>query len=179
MSPLTASNPWYRHRWPWILIAGPAIVVVASMITLWLAVSSNDGLVSDDYYRQGLTAGQTLHRSKRAVALGLSAHVQLKSNRLVVRLAAMDPGFVAPARLRVTLSHPTRAGLDQAQLMERSGGVYEAGYRLPASGHWLVTVEDEGADWRLLGKLVLPAQGESVIGQTEQDVRQKAADHRD
>ena len=179
MNPLTASHPWYRHRWPWILIAGPAIVVVACMITLWLAVSSNDGLVSDDYYRQGLAAGQTLHRSERAVALGLSAHVQLKSDRLVIWLAATEPGFVPPARLRVTLSHPTRAGLDQTHLMERRGDGYEAGYRLPASGHWLVTVEDEDADWRLLGKLVLPAQGESVIGQSGQDMRQKAADHRD
>ena len=25
--------PWYREPWPWILISGPAIVVVAGMAT--------------------------------------------------------------------------------------------------------------------------------------------------
>ena len=42
-----ASKPWYREPWPWILMAGPAIVVVAGIATAWLAVRSNDGLVED------------------------------------------------------------------------------------------------------------------------------------
>ena len=42
------NQPWYKDRWPWILMAGPAVVVVAGFITLWLAISSDDGLVSDD-----------------------------------------------------------------------------------------------------------------------------------
>ncbi|MBK6357531.1 MAG: FixH family protein [Betaproteobacteria bacterium] len=37
-----------------MLIAGPATVVVAGFITLWMAVVSDDGLVTDDYYKQGL-----------------------------------------------------------------------------------------------------------------------------
>ena len=32
-SPRTPAPPWYRQRWPWLLMAGPAIVVVASMYT--------------------------------------------------------------------------------------------------------------------------------------------------
>jgi hypothetical protein len=47
-------KPWYKEPWPWILMAGPVIVIVAGVITAWLAVISNDGLVSDDYYKQGM-----------------------------------------------------------------------------------------------------------------------------
>jgi len=46
------ARPWYREPWPWILAAGPFIVVIAALYTAWLAVKSNDGLVTDDYYRK-------------------------------------------------------------------------------------------------------------------------------
>lgn len=34
---------------------GPFVVIVAAAITVYLAVISNDGLVDDDYYKQGLS----------------------------------------------------------------------------------------------------------------------------
>ena len=37
----TKPDKWYRHPWPWLLMAGPAIVVVAGLYTLFLAVSAN------------------------------------------------------------------------------------------------------------------------------------------
>jgi|SRR5690625_1458451 len=33
-------NPWYKEPWPWILMSGPAIVVVACIITIYLAFST-------------------------------------------------------------------------------------------------------------------------------------------
>ncbi|MBV5267272.1 MAG: FixH family protein, partial [Burkholderiaceae bacterium] len=63
------SLPWYREPWPWILMSGPFIVVVAGFITAYLAVISNDGLVSDDYYKQGLTVNQRTERDQRAITL--------------------------------------------------------------------------------------------------------------
>jgi len=27
-------QPWYRHRWPWLLMAGPLAVLVAGFITM-------------------------------------------------------------------------------------------------------------------------------------------------
>ena len=40
--------PWYRQFWPWFIIALPASVVIASFVTLWLAISNPDHLVVDD-----------------------------------------------------------------------------------------------------------------------------------
>ena len=31
-------TPWYRQFWPWFLIAMPGTVVIASMVTLYLAL---------------------------------------------------------------------------------------------------------------------------------------------
>ena len=45
--------PWYRQFWPWFIIALPAAAVIASFITLWLAISRPDYLVvDDDEYRR-------------------------------------------------------------------------------------------------------------------------------
>ena len=157
-------RPWYREPWPWILAAGPFIVVVAGIYTAWLAVTSNDGLVTDDYYRKGLAANQTIARSEQAAKIGLAAGVRVTADTLSVRLRASDKDFVLPPTLAVTISHPTRAGLDQSRVLVRDGEVYSGEVRLPAAGHWLVLLEDERKIWRLMGNMVLPANGETLIG---------------
>jgi hypothetical protein len=39
---------------------------------------------------------------------------------------------------------------------------------LPAAGHWLVLLEDERKTWRLMGNVILPANGETLIGGSSQ-----------
>ena len=163
-----AASHWYRQPWPWILIAGPAIVVVAGFVTLWLAVRSAHGLVSEDYYKRGLAITRTLAQSERAVALELVAAVSVSSGELSVRLSSKEAAAQAAATLLVQISHPTRAGLDQNLLLQRQGERYVGAFRLPAAGHWLLQLEDEARTWRLLGNLVLPANGEVLIGALEQ-----------
>ncbi len=157
-------RPWYREPWPWILAAGPFIVVVAACYTAWLAVKSSDGLVTEDYYRKGLSANQTIARSEQATRMGLVAGVRIGGDTLAVRLEARDKGFVMPPTLAVTISHPTRAGLDQSRVLVRNGELYSGEVRLPAAGHWLVLLEDERKTWRLMGNVILPANGETLIG---------------
>ena len=160
----TTSKPWFREPWPWILAAGPAIVVVAGFITLWLAIKSSDGLVAEDYYRKGLAVNKTLAQSDRAVKVGLEAGLRVTSDSLSIRLGAADASFVLPPTLVVTVSHPTRAGLDQTKTLVRDGDRYTGAYRLPSAGHWLVLMEDESKTWRLMGNVELPATGEILIG---------------
>lgn len=158
------TRPWYREPWPWILAAGPLIVVVAALYTAWLAIKTNDGLVTDDYYKKGLAANQTIARSEQAAKLGLTAGVRVSGSTMSIRLQAAGPSFLAPPTLAVTISHPTRAGLDQSRVLVRSGDTYVGDVQLPAAGHWLVLVEDERRTWRLMGNVVLPANGETLIG---------------
>lgn len=159
--------PWYRHRWPWILMSGPAIVVVASLYTAWLAVRTSDGLVTEDYYRKGLAINQTLKLSERARELGLEAGLMISLDRIKVRLSSPKAEFSPPENLHVTVAHPTRAGFDQTQLLHREGQGYSGRFRLPADGHWVVLIEDEAKTWRIMGNLILPATHETVFGGEE------------
>lgn len=144
------SMPWYRQRWPWLLMAGPAIVVVAGFVTLWLAISSNDGLVADDYYKRGLGINRTLERSERAAALGLVAVVDIDAaGAAQVVLTSTVLGIdAAPAQVRLTLLHPTRAGADRRIDLSRGpDGVYRGPAGVLPPGRWRVGVET--AEWRL------------------------------
>ena len=150
-SKLTPVLPWYRHRWPWLLMLGPFVVVVAAAITLWLAVRSNDGLVADDYYKQGLAINQVTSRDRRAADLEMRADLSLDASRQLVRVA-LNSGKLSemPGALLLRLSHPTRDGLDrQFRLLRDSSGGYSAGGGGDLAGRWYVSLEDEARAWRL------------------------------
>jgi len=152
------AQPWYREPWPWILMAGPAMVVVAGFVTAWLALRSDDGLVVDDYYKQGLAINQTLGRSDAAERLGINAELHLVDGSVRVLLAGAGAGA-----LTLQLVHPTRAGMDQRlELAMVKQGVYEG--RLPPmrAGRWNVVLER--SDWRLAGDWLLPAEGALTLG---------------
>jgi hypothetical protein len=150
-APSASAPPWYRQRWPWLLMLGPAIVVVAGLATLAIAVRSDDGLVADDYYKRGLAINQTLERSARAAALGLSATIDVDAAgnvALALATQASDPD-AHPPTLRLRLAHPTRAGADRATVLVQDGEGRYVGRVAPGDGRWRVIVETDR--WRLPG----------------------------
>ena len=61
-------QPWWKFGHVWLVIAGPAAVVVASFITMYLAVSGKDPIVDEDYYRKGLEINKTLSENPASLA---------------------------------------------------------------------------------------------------------------
>jgi hypothetical protein len=53
-----APRPWWSFGHVWLLIAGPAIVVVAGFITFYLAVRSPDPVLPTQLQGQGTDIGQ-------------------------------------------------------------------------------------------------------------------------
>lgn len=149
----TRSKPWYREPWPWILMAGPAIVVVAGFVTAWLAVRSSDGLVEDDYYKQGLAVNQRQARDHAAAERGLSAELIAGASGLDLRLfLSAQERFVAPESLLLKVVHPTRAGADQSVVLKKdAAGFYVGRLMAPLKGRWHVLLEDDGRTWRIAG----------------------------
>lgn len=58
------SPPWWTHGLVWLVIAGPVAVIVAGLVTVWIAVRSPDPVVAEDYYRRGVEINKTLARDK-------------------------------------------------------------------------------------------------------------------
>ncbi|MBL8385702.1 MAG: FixH family protein [Burkholderiales bacterium] len=151
-----AAVPWYREPWPWLLMSGPAAVIVAGVYTTMLAFQSSDGLVADDYYKQGLAINRTLGREERARALGLGAVARLDADG---RIELDLQGAQHPPQLMLRLTHPTRAGMDQRVGLAHQGAGRYSG-RLDAralEGRWNVFLET--VEWRLAGSWQDPARG--------------------
>ena len=144
-TPLAAPQPWYREPWPWLLMAGPVAVIIAGGFTAWLAVTTSDGLVADDYYKRGLAINAVLKREEAAARLGITADVRRANGELVVQLANAQP-----EALFVTLAHATRAGFDvRLRLARGADGAYRAELPTMPAGRWRVVIDDPRGEWRL------------------------------
>ncbi len=64
----TTPRPWWRYPHVWLVISGPAVVVVASFITIYLAVVGKDPVVDEDYYRKGIEINKTLGDNPASLA---------------------------------------------------------------------------------------------------------------
>ena len=153
-------KPWYHHRWPWMLMLGPFMVVVAGAITAYLAVASNDGLVDDDYYKQGLAINQETARDRRATELGLSADLMIDAEHRLIRVSLQSRKLgTFPETLKLNIAHPTRSGLDQSLSLRADGpATYSAGLGASLTGRWHVALEDGQHEWRLADDWVLEKQ---------------------
>jgi len=140
------AKPWYREPWPWILMAGPAAVLVAGAVTTWIAFASADGLVADDYYKRGLAINQDLKRERLAAERGIAARVSVSAGRLRVDLTG-----AAPEALFAQLAHATRAGYDQRlRLAQAAPGRYETELPPLPPGRWRLVLQDPRGEWRIL-----------------------------
>lgn len=145
--------PWYRQLWPWLLMLMPGLALVGGVVTFWLALTTNNALVVDDYYREGRAINQQLARDRTAAQLGLTGELHREPDgaaRLALRAA---PDAALPPFVTMRLVHATRAELDRVVNLAAAGaGVYVAALaQLPDSGRWNVMVEDPERRWRLVG----------------------------
>ena len=148
--PESPAPPWYRQWWPWLLMAGPGIVVVASLFTGWLALTMDDAVVADDYYKRGLSINQRLERVDRAAALGMEAVVDIAADgRVRVALSSPSPDKDAhPAVVVLGVAHATRGGMDRTtELVLGPDGTYDGRIEPVGTGRWLVSLET--GSWRL------------------------------
>ena len=150
------TRPWYRQFWPWFLFGLPGIAVVAGITTVVIATTSFDGLVVDDYYKEGLAINRDLDKDRMAAHLGLNAQMRfdLEKGTVDVVLGSSVP-IPDQGKLDLTLIHPTRAHADVHVALEEGNrpGHYVAHF--PPQAHairWDLLLSPREGNWRLLGR---------------------------
>jgi uncharacterized protein len=154
MNPILAQDPapepWYRQFWPWFLIALPGSVVVAGFTTLWLAMSTPNPMVVDDYSRIARATEQRMERDDAANALGVTAEVRLIAGADLVEIR-LQPVTIVPESLELRLSHPLVEDRDHVlKLMPVPGG-WSASL-VPPPGRWYLQLYPGDRSWRLSGE---------------------------
>jgi len=51
----------------WLVVGGPTVVVIASFVTLWLAIRTPDPVITEDYYQRGLDINKTLESPEKSL----------------------------------------------------------------------------------------------------------------
>jgi hypothetical protein len=140
---------WYREPWPWLLMAGPFVVIVASLASAWMAVKSDDGVVAQDYYKQGLLINQRLKHAAPDPEPRLGAMITVAGGEVRVHMEGLTEGLAdAPPILRLKLAHPATGSHPESVMLKRGAdGDYVGALPAQTPGRWIVTLEADG--WRL------------------------------
>ena len=162
--PREDTKPWYRQFWPWFLIALPLSVVIAAMVTINIAIESDDGLVSDDYYKEGLAIHKDADSAAKAKAMGIAGEVQYDADTGAITLTLGKPLPTAVSGLSLEVIHPTLPNQDQSIQLAPLDGVRFAGRLEPLGpANWKLALRPQDRSWRIEGRLSQPGSGDTRL----------------
>lgn len=125
----------------------PLAAVLASFLTLGIALSGTDTPLPEDYHWEGMRLDRDFERARRAAELDVRATLQVLAAeglcRIELRLAGRPP-----EALDLALVHGTLPALDQrVRLLPAGAQRYEAPCRAPPAGPWRIGLADAGGLW--------------------------------
>ncbi len=164
------SKPWYKNPMVWMVIFFPSMAVVGGLITITIAIKTDDGLVVDDYYKQGLQINKVIEFDKNAKDTNLSALVDanIKTGEILVSLKA-DSTLEMQKEITFKLIHRTRPGLDQVTTLrqvEGSSSDYRGYIKPPIiEGRWSIQIVSPN-NWRLKQSFTTKSAGNILLNIT-------------
>lgn len=139
---------WY----PWIFVAGFAIVLCVNATMIYFATSTFNGLETADPYEKGVAYNKEIAAADAQASLGWSGDFAVtgvrpaasgEGRQAAVRFKIQDKDAAPVDGLRVIaeLRRPTQAGMDQkVELLASAPGEYAAVAAVPLPGLWDVRV---------------------------------------
>ena len=152
-------GPWYTHRWPWLIMLGPAVVIVGGSFATYLAVTRPDAMVVDDYYKQGKAINQDLRRDRVASTLALAFEASYDPAKAILAGSMRGAGSPLTTPLHIYLAHPTQPEKDLQLLVQPdAAGSFAVPMPMLERAHWQVVVEGPRREWRLARSWSWPRQ---------------------
>lgn len=142
----------------WLVAGLPAVAVIASFTTYFIAAKDPDPLVNAGYHKEGMAPVKDSAKEALAAANSITGQLVLTNTEAKIVLSGRLPSI--PASLELLLLHPSHADQDmRIQLHSRGQGIYSAFTPevKPGKRHWVLEPDDRS--WRLAGELTLPLTG--------------------
>jgi hypothetical protein len=145
---MKSTRPWYKEPFVWMLIGVPMSSVIVGSFFIYLAASTKDTLVRDNYYKDGLAINQELQWDKKATSLDVKLSVLIEDNTATIKL--LSSRQVPPNTLLLKLSHPTLKDRDRDAFLQLSENGDYIGYidTFEDSRYYLL-VESVEQQWRV------------------------------
>lgn len=168
------TQPWYKHRWPWLLMIIPASSVALGVVMIVLAVRNPAILVEDNYYQEGRGINRSLALDEAAATRHIQATVQLAPERVQLSLT-QDNRPLLEDGLMLYVFHATDNSRDHEFVLVPafhpafSGqGIYEPATAdgikllrdiLAADSSWYFELRGSDNNWRLRQRVITPTEG--------------------
>ena len=162
--------PWYKQPLVWMIIAIPSSAVIAGFATFYLAVTTDDGLVADDYYKQGLSINRKIAREDAAKGLRLIAEIDVDTDTGFIKVK-FNKGKIDtyPSSLLLTLKHATQQQRDKRVTLQH--GIADEYVGAVADGiqegvwHFELTsnADENAGDWRLAKRVMLEGSKQVLL----------------
>lgn len=152
--------PWYRQPWLWFILSPLIVVMIAGFSMMYLAISTHDGVVVDNFYKDGLSIHTRSQQDQEAVDRGLAAKVMTDQQRISLKLSGNLE--TRPAQLTLLVIFPTQDDHDHSVRLIASGDLYTGVLPENLIGRRLLQLQPadvEQVPWRLHGETVFPVSG--------------------
>lgn len=141
-------RPWYKEPIMFLVAGIPLIAVFWGGVMLTLAVKSKDSLVSDSYYKDGVSYTENVEIDNKAKRLQVVAQLVFANDEARLQLQGYFDQY--PDTLTLQLIHPTLQDHDVTVLLQRTADGTYIGLpeiELPSRRHiWLQSPEQ---GWRV------------------------------
>lgn len=150
-----ANTPWYKQFWPWFLILVPLSSMIFSLNYAKLAVTTDNDLVVDEYYKEGRVINTRLDKIELAQTLNISTFLNINGDSVALTFNSGAPK--QGQALRLNFYHVTIAARDFELLLTRDAvGVYRGSHSTDIIGKWKVSLTPLDEQWKIQKTMNLP-----------------------
>jgi hypothetical protein len=146
----------------WLVIAIPALTVVAGLGTLGLCIARADRELPARFHWEGSGWDKDLRSAAMASQLGIRAHVVFDTATQQCRVTLNGP---PSDTLRLEITHPIEPSADRHVVLQKHGDDYSAACPTLQAAHWYLELADDRTGWTVRGRL------EGAERQVELDAR--------
>lgn len=150
------TDHWYKEPWMLLVVGGPVIVVIAGIITFYIAWQGSDKIISKDYYKQGLNIDKDIQRDAKAAKYKMRAMLELDKATGNISLQ-LESAAILPSAVTLNISASSSTAvyelLHKVTLSQMKPGMYGGTLKISSNSDninlalWHIQVE--AADWRL------------------------------
>jgi len=153
------SGPAYKHPWFWFLMTPLIVVFIVGFTMLYLSIVSNDGVIVDNFYKDGLAIKTREQQDLNARELNLKGNLTLEHTLANLTLT----GNIQNEHYKLWLHfiHPTQESQDIRVPLQKSGNLYTGALPYVINGRYSIMISPDlpPSDvkmWRLHADTMLP-----------------------
>ncbi|WP_158968900.1 FixH family protein [Paraglaciecola sp. L3A3] len=148
---------WYKQFWPWFLIIVPLTSMVLSFTMMYLAFTTEDSMVIDDYYKEGKAINVKIKAIQKAKELNIVSQLVINNNKIELSFVSGLPED--DSALVMDFHHATQDFKDfSVTLFKDAKGIYRAPHDYDVAGKWRISLHPFNDDWKIQQMVSLPRQ---------------------